>query len=159
MAGEGDGEAEGEQEVEEIPGEHGLTGQDVVSDGNETAEEGDPDEEAGRWGAYDGHEEAGESKDGQGVAEERDPVGGGLLGDPTGAEMEVGEGIGVEDACGEVAADVARPFDTDGGVEDFFAAEEIDQLGEGGKHPDEDGDGGEEVEADEGADAAIFAAS
>lgn len=47
MAGEGDGEAKGEQEVEEIPGEHGLSGSDVVSDGKETAEEGDPDEEAG----------------------------------------------------------------------------------------------------------------
>ena len=82
-----------------------------------------------------------------------------MLGDPTGAEMEIWEGVGVEDAGGEVAADVARPFDTDGGVEDFFAAEEIDQLGDRGKHPDEDGDSGEEVEADEGAEAAIFAAA
>jgi hypothetical protein len=82
-----------------------------------------------------------------------------LLSYPTGAEMEVGEGVGVEDAGGEVAADVARPFDTDGGVEDFFAAEEIDQLGDRGKHPDEDGDGGYEIEADEGAEAAVFATS
>ena len=81
------------------------------------------------------------------------------MGDPAGAEMEVGEGVGVEDACGEVAADVARPFDTDGGVEDFFAAEEIDQLRDRGKHPDEDGNGSDEIEADEGADAAVFAAA
>lgn len=159
MAGEGDGEAEGEQEVEEIPGEHGLTGGDVVSDGNETAEKRNPDEEARRRGADEGHEEAGESEDGQGVAEERDPGRGDLLSDPTGAEMEVGEGIGVEDACGEVAADVARPFDTDGGVEDFFPAEKFDQLGEGWQHPDEDGNGSDEIEADEGADAAVFAAA
>lgn len=82
-----------------------------------------------------------------------------MLGDPTGAEMEVGEGVVVEDAGGEVAGDIACPLGSDGGFEDLFAVEKVNELGQRGKHPDEDGDGGDEIESDEGADAAEFAAA
>lgn len=58
MAGEGDGEAEGEQQVEEIPGEHGLTGQNVVIDSDEATEDGGADEEAGRRGGEESDDRA-----------------------------------------------------------------------------------------------------